>query len=117
MERTDIIKYIFNFFKNNMDEEPSNYILSIIDNQSIEYTINNNGIFINLNVINNNTLYLIHDYIISLHGNKKTGIYTINNTPTKLVTPSDNFTPTPDTIKYDEYDIRLLSLSTNVLTI
>ena len=59
------IKYIYSFFEKKYSEEISNKILTIIDNYNIDYTINKNGIFINLNVIDEEILHLIYDCIIS----------------------------------------------------
>ena len=113
-----LVKYIYTFFKNDNDEEAANYILTIIDNHSIEYTINNNGIFINLNVIPDEILDVIHDYIISVRGNSIVTNDPIINTHVDAKDINyDQFIGTPDHIEYEEVDLRLLDISRVVLTI
>lgn len=49
---------------NNLDEYGYHEILKIINNNSEKYTENKNGIFVNLNKLNETTIKQIKDYLI-----------------------------------------------------
>ena len=116
------IKVISYFFKGEYNDEISNKVLSIIDNYELDYTVNNNGIFINLNVIDNFLLDLIYDCI-------ETNNLLLNDTSDDNNELFDNinipainnlvyeFVKSPDSIKYTIIDKELLSLSKQILTI
>ena len=57
------IKTISYFFKGEHNEEISNKVLSIIDNYELEYTVNNNGIFINLTNVSKDIIEDIINYL------------------------------------------------------
>ena len=116
------INAISNFFKGEYNDDISNKVLSIIDNYELDYTVNNNGIFINLNVIDNFLLDLIYDCI-------ETNNTLLNDTNDDNNELFDNinipvinnlvyeFIKSPDSIKYTTIDKELLSLSKQILTI
>ena len=115
------INVISTFLKGNHSEDTSNELLSIIDNHSIDYTINCNGIFINLNVIDDYLLNSIYDYIVTNHmlqDNVNNDEFLVD----KLEEPkpkntNHEFVGVPDAITYTKVDLRLLSLSKKMLTI
>ena len=118
------IKAILYFFDNKYDEDISDKILSIIDDNNIDYTSNNNGFFINLNTLDNDILDIIYDIVISSSGviNMKDGldndnllsnnIINISNV-TDIIDSVDKY----DNIHYSNIDSYLLELSTYTLTI
>ena len=63
MDRNYKIKVIFHFFNIKYNEEISTKVLSIINNYSLDYTVNNNGIFINISVLNDTILDMIYSII------------------------------------------------------
>jgi len=115
------IKVISTFFEGDYNEEVSNKILNIIDNYSLDYTLNNNGIFINLNVIDDFLLDIIYDCIKSnynLSGNSDNDYGLFDNITTPII--NDDLHPfnySVDSINYANVDMRLLSLSKDMLTI
>lgn len=114
------IKYIYSFFEKKYSEEISNKILTIIDNYNIDYTINKNGIFINLNVIDEEILHLIYDCIISstkCETLTAQEIQTCQKVSKVITTDDDEFVYKPDTITYSPIDIDFLELSKRVLSI
>ena len=116
------IKAISYFFKGEYNDDISNKVLSIIDNYELDYTVNNNGIFINLNVIDNFLLDLIYDCIetnntlLNDTNDDNNGLFDNINIPVinNLVY---EFVKSPDSIKYTTIDKELLSLSKQILTI
>jgi hypothetical protein len=118
------IKTISYFFKGEHNEEISNKVLSIIDNYELEYTVNNNGIFINLNVIDNFLLDIIYDCIetnntLLNNSDDNTNNELFDNINIPIINNSvfKEFVKSPDSIKYTTIDKEVLSLSKKILTI
>ena len=114
------IKYIYSFFEYKYNEEISNKVLSIVDNYTIEYTVNNNGIFINLNVINDEVLDIIYDCIVSTKHIELPDKFITNDKHISKSNVTDQeqlFVSKPDVIKYTKVDYELLTLSKQILTI
>jgi len=116
--KIDVIAYFFRTMSNDII---SSKIKAIIDNMSLECTINNNGIFINLNVLDDYVLDIIYmlvvdnDHINSIHSSNDSieqhGV-TVNTTNNL-----EGFIRSPDNISYSDTDEFLLQLSRNYLTI
>ena len=113
------IKYIYTFFEKKYSDEISNKILTIINNYNIEYTVNKNGIFINLNVIDDEIIDLIYDCIMSSNKciNNSKNLIKMNTIVKDVKSEIDDFVYGTDTINYTNVDISYLELSRRVLTI
>ena len=113
------IKYIYTFFEKKYSDEISNKILTIINNYNIEYTVNKNGIFINLNVIDDEIIDLIYDCIMSSNKciNNSKNLIKMNTIVKDVKSEIDDFVYGTDTINYTNEDISYLELSRRVLTI
>ena len=114
------IKYIYSFFEKKYSDEISNKILTIINNYNIEYTVNKNGIFINLNVIDDEIIYLIYDCIMSSNkciNNSTKNLIKMNTSVKDVKSEIEGFVYGTDTINYTKVDISYLELSRRVLTI
>tara|TARA_B100000424_G_scaffold255730_1_gene234996 strand:+ start:167 stop:550 length:384 start_codon:yes stop_codon:yes gene_type:complete len=119
------IKAILYFFDNKYDEDISDKILSIIDDNNIDYTSNNNGFFINLNTLDNDILDIIYDIVISSSGviNMNDGLDNDNLLSNNIINISnvtdiiDSLDKHDDNINYSNIDSYLLELSTYTLTI
>ena len=116
-----IIKTISYFFEEKYNDDISNKIKSIIDDNQLDYTVNNNGVFINLNVVDKEILEVIYEIIISNdntineHMEKNSELFTSIHTSTSY--EKETFTMKPDTIKCTNIDSYLLKLSKVHLTI
>jgi hypothetical protein len=116
------IKTIAYFFEEKYNDDISNKIKAVIDDNHLDYTINNNGVFINLNVIDKDIIEVIYDIIISndhtinehMVNNKE--LFTNIHTKT-IYCENETFTGFPDTIHYTTFDSYLLDLSKVHLTI
>ena len=114
------IKYIYSFFEKKYSDEISNKILTIINNYNIEYTVNKNGIFINLNVIDDEIIYLIYDCIMSSNkciNNSTKNLIKMNISIKDVKSEIYDFVYGTDTINYTKVDISYLELSRRVVTI
>jgi hypothetical protein len=114
------IKYIYSFFEKKYSDEISNKILTIINNYNIEYTVNKNGIFINLNVIDDEIIDLIYDCIMSSTkciNNSTKNLIKMNTSVKDVKSEIEDFIYGTDTINYTDVDISYLELSRRVLTI
>ena len=114
------IKYIYSFFEKKYSDEISNKILTIINNYNIEYTVNKNGIFINLNVIDDEIIYLIYDCIMSSNkciNNSTKNLIKMNTSVKDVKSEIEGFVYGTDTINYTNVDISYLELSRRVVTI
>ena len=114
------IKYIYTFFEKKYSDEISNKILTIINNYNIEYTVNKNGIFINLNVIDDEIIDLIYDCIMSSNkciNNSTKNLIKMNTSVKGIKSEIEDFVYDTDTINYTNVDISYLELSRRVLTI
>lgn len=115
------IKAISFIFETKYNDKLSEKVLSIINNyDSLDYTINNNGIFINLNVLDNEILdmiyYVVSDYEKEINIDDDNDInMSYSNSP--IIYSIENFVKKDDTILYNEVDTYLLELSTQFLTI
>jgi len=117
------IKVISFIFETRYNDKLSEKVLSIINNNNhdtLDYTTNNNGIFINLNTISNNILdmiyYVVQDYEkeVKIHEGTNEGVNYISK---PSIDHNDVFTKRIDTIMYSNVDNYLLQLSTKLLTI
>jgi len=114
------IKAISFFFEARYNEKLSEKVLSIINNYTLEYTVNNNGIFINLNVLDDSILDMIHYVVkeyekeISIDGSINEGVY---HDCQPYIDYGDSFIQKKDNIKSNKVDDYLLQLSTRLLTI
>ena len=107
---------IYSIIKNNNFIEDD--ILKIIIEHNIEYSTNNNGLFINLSMINNTIIDEIYTKIISIINYKP---YTINDTNLyieeyKYIEPEYKDIQ-KDILKLTPLDKKLLLLSRQTLTI
>lgn len=115
------IKAISFIFETKYNDKLSEKVLSIINNfDSLDYTINNNGIFINLNVLDNEILDMIY-YVVSDY-EKEINIdddnyLNMNYSNSPIISSIETFVKKEDTIMYNEVDSYLLELSTQILTI
>jgi|TARA_B110001469_G_C9362555_1_gene189730 hypothetical protein len=118
MEDTNkyMIKYISMFFNNSYNTDISGEIISLLNLNLTSYTINHNGIFINLNTITTNLLRGIYDIIknndININESNKMDIDVKQSLLNK-----HSFIPTHDNIMFNDIDPILLNLSTQYLTI
>jgi len=116
------IKTISFFFEEKYNDEISNKIKSVIDDNHLEYTINNNGVFINLNAIDKEIVEVIYNIIISNDNTINEHMVNHNELFTSIHTQpnhyeKETFTGLPDTIHYTTFDSYLLDLSKVHLTI
>jgi|TARA_Y100000389_G_scaffold51039_1_gene46757 hypothetical protein len=65
MNRPYIIKYISNFFNSKHNPDITSKIFVILEQYKINYTSNKNGMFINLNIIDDDILQILYDIIVS----------------------------------------------------
>ena len=115
------IKAISFIFETKYNDKLSEKVLSIINNyDSLDYTINNNGIFINLNVLDNEILdmiyYVVSDYEKEINIDDDNDI-NMNYSNTPIISSMETFVKKEDNIMYNEVDSYLLELSTQFLTI
>ena len=115
------IKAISFIFETKYNDKLSEKVLSIINNfDSLDYTINNNGIFINLNVLDNEILdmiyYVVSDYEKEINIDDDNDI-NMNYSNSPIISSIETFVKKEDTIMYNEVDSYLLELSTQILTI
>ena len=115
------IKAISFIFETKYNDKLSEKVLSIINNyDSLDYTINNNGIFINLNVLDNEILdmiyYVVSDYEKEINIDDDNDI-NMNYSNTPIISSIETFVKKEDNIMYNEVDSYLLELSTQFLTI
>jgi hypothetical protein len=110
------IKYISTFFEQLYNDETVDKIISLLDVNNTYYTINNNGIFLNLNTINDMLLNDIYDIIKGNHINieEEWGMCIITD---KVKTLKEDFISTPDNISLTEIDSFVLNLSNQHLSI
>ena len=116
------IKTIAYFFEEKYNDDISNKIKSVIDDNHLDYTINNNGVFINLNVLDKKILEVIYDIIISNdHTINEHMIHSKELFTNIHIQPihreNETFTAFPDTIHYTTFDSYLVDLSKVHLTI
>jgi len=121
IDRNHKIRIISFIFETKYNQELSEKVLSIINSyNTLDYTINNNGIFINLNAIDNSILDMIY-YIVSEYEKETTIEEDCTNTVCYsnhiCIEYSEDFIGSKDTITYSKIDGYLLNLSTKVLTI
>jgi len=94
-------------------------IFKIIQDTDISYSENSNGIFINLNFLDNDILdmiyYVVNDYKKEINMNDVND--NINYISIPSITYSDSFTKQAENIEYNDVDNFVLDLSTRVLTI
>tara|TARA_B110000495_G_C22925898_1_gene541079 strand:+ start:521 stop:877 length:357 start_codon:yes stop_codon:yes gene_type:complete len=110
------IKYISLFFDKQYHDELSDKIMSLIDINNTAYTINHNGIFINLNSINDILLDNIYNIINDNHIDEDDMVdmhTSLKHTP--II--NDEFIPTKDRIQCTHIDTFLIDLSKQHLTI
>jgi|TARA_B110001469_G_scaffold94684_1_gene90631 hypothetical protein len=110
------IKYISTFFEQIYNGETVDKIISLLDVNNTYYTINNNGIFLNLNTINDILLTNIYDIIKGNHIDIDEESY-MCIIEDKVTTIKEYFTPTPDNVSFTKIDSFLLNLSNQHLTI
>ena len=115
------IKAISFIFETKYNDKLSEKVLSIINNyDSLDYTINNNGIFINLNVLDNEILdmiyYVVSDYEKEINIDDDNDI-NMNYSNSPIISSIETFVKKEDNIMYNEVDSYLLELSTQFLTI
>jgi hypothetical protein len=115
------IKVISFIFETKYSDKLSEKILSIIkDNDSVDYTINNNGIFINLNFLDSEILdtiyFIVNDYEKEINVDNYNSV-NINYDNYPIIDDIDTFVKKEDTIMYNDVDTYLLELSTQFLTI
>jgi len=120
INREDKIKTISFFFATRYNDTLSEKVLSIINNyNTLDYTVNSNGIFINLNFLDNDILdmiyYVVNDYKKEINMNDVND--NINYISIPSITYSDSFTKQAENIEYNDVDNFVLDLSTRVLTI
>ena len=116
MNRDDKIKIITNILSND-EGQITEYILDIISNQSIEHTINKNGVFINLSVLSDDILDYICNVVISISNDTIIDIPNKETTTTKFNSSVINDELRKDNILLQSVDHHLLSLSKHKLTI
>ena len=116
MNRDDKIKIITNILSND-EGQITEYILDIISNQSIEHTINKNGVFINLSVLNDDILDYICNVVISISNDTVIDIPNKETTTSKLNSSVIDYELRKDNILLQSVDNHLLSLSKHSLTI
>jgi len=121
IDREHKIKSISFIFETRYNDTLSEKVLSIINSyETLDYTVNNNGIFINLNVLSNDILDMVY-YIVSDYEKEITideGINeNINYTSYPSIDYTESFIRRKDTITYNDADSYLLKLSTRFLTI
>jgi len=121
IDREHKIKTISFIFETRYNDKLSEKVLSIINNyDTLDYTVNNNGIFINLNVLGNEILdmvyYVVSDYEKEITIEEGTN-ENINYTSYPCINCTESFVQKKDTIIYNDVDIHLLKLSTQFLTI
>jgi hypothetical protein len=110
------IKYISTFFEQLYNDETVDKIISLLDVNNTYYTINNNGIFLNLNTINDILLNDIYDIIKGNHIDIDEESYMcIIAAPVNKL--NVNFTPTSDNVSLTDIDSFLLNLSNQHLSI
>jgi len=110
------IKYISSFFEQLYNDDTADKIISLLDVNNTYYTINNNGIFLNLNTIDDILLNDIYD-IIKDNNIDIEGEPFMNIIIDQVNTLKDGFIPTYDTISCNKVDSFLLNLSNQHLTI
>ena len=115
------IKVISFIFETKYSDKLSEKVLSIIkDNDSVDYTINNNGIFINLNFLDSEILdtiyFIVNDYEKEINVDNYNSV-NINYDNYPIIDDIDTFVKKEDTIMYNVVDTYLLELSTQFLTI
>ena len=121
IDREHKIKAISFIFETRYNDKLSEKVLSIINcYETLDYTVNNNGIFINLNVLSNDILDMVY-YIVNDYEKEITideGINeNINYTSYPCIDCTESFIKKKDTIMYNDVDTYLLKLSTRFLTI
>jgi len=121
IDREHKIKSISFIFETRYNDTLSEKVLSIINSyETLDYTVKNNGIFINLNVLSNDILDMVY-YIVSDYEKEITideGINeNINYTSYPSIDYTESFIRRKDTITYNDADSYLLKLSTRFLTI
>ena len=115
------IKVISFIFETIYSDILSEKVLSIIkDIDSVDYTINNNGIFINLNFLDSEILdtiyFIVNDYEKEINVDNYNSV-NINYDNYPIIDDIDTFVKKEDTIMYNVVDTYLLELSTQFLTI
>ena len=88
-----------------------NNIFIFIKNNNIKYTLNNNGVFFNLNILNSDKLDLLYNHIISIISN----IDIFDNDDNNLQNIKDNIKITPKKPVNTNYSAHI-SLSLNEFT-
>ena len=120
-----MIKTIAFFFEKKYNDDISNKIKTFIDDNNLEYTINNNGVFINLNMIDTPILEYIYGIIMSNDNTIQGDMVNSGELFTNIDAPKNKasmydihkFIQSPDNIHYTTIDTFLIDLSKVHLTI